>query len=698
MFSIICRLFEFKYLSVFILAFFWFFAVQASANTKADDYFGQGFNLEKNLQIFKARDKFRAAIASAPDNSGYLTHYAWFLLSNGFHEEAASVFGRLLSMVKEKENIYSGLAWNQKMTGRLKASLESYRNVFPLKSSDENLLTAFKEIDQLLHIKTAQKIKDLKSQISKKSGDINLKKALLNAYIEQGELKNAVKTAEEIRDEDGFDMLFRLQLARVFFWNGEKLKSETEYGKLIALSPESAFLYFELAGVLDAQGRLPGAKKLLEKSLQLYPDAAFTKKRLAEVLAKSGKDKEAVKTADSIMPEDGNRLICLMAKARALHFSGHLEDARQAYKTVLCEYPNYSDALWGLSETSIFTGRYQDSQSVMKIWKKLPPDERINKQKQLFDLYTSPALDLKTEYYTNSSDFTRVNAGARYSLYTETDFSINTGYHFSEFFQDGFEDISRNSIFAGGEKYIAESFFIYGELGCNFYDNDRENLTGKLSFFFTPIEKFIAAFKYRHIDIIDTIPEFGDSIYNHVVSIGSVGLNIRSDEYLFYLLYNPAPGVSLAGEYTLGDYSDNNEKQSLMLEAGLKLSHIPYMRIAYTYFYLDYKDAAPVFFERNEAESAYYDPICFETHTLRLEYYKNYSSRLFCGAKCSASYIPKSNGFSEALFLFSSYKLKERISLRLDLRGFYQNRGVDRIGETGYFWAANYILSLRYRF
>ena len=493
MFSIICRLFEFKYLSVFILAFFGFFAVQASANTKADDYFGQGFNLEKNLQIFKARDKFRAAIASAPDNSGYLTHYAWFLLSNGFHEEAASVFGRLLSMVKEKENIYSGLAWNQKMTGRLKASLESYRNVFPLKSSDENLLTAFKEIDQLFHIKTAQKIKDLKSQISKKSGDINLKKALLNAYIEQGELKNAVKTA------------------------------------------------------------------------------------------------------DSIMPEDGNRLICLIAKARALHFSGHLEDARQAYKTVLCEYPNYSDALWGLSETSIFTGRYQDSQSVMKIWKKLPPDERINKQKQLFDLYTSPALDLKTEYYTNSSDFTRVNAGARYSLYTETDFSINTGYHFSEFFQDGFEDISRNSIFAGGEKYIAENFFIYGELGCNFYDNDRKNLTGKLSFFFTPIEKFIAAFKYRHIDIIDTIPEFGDSIYNHVVSIGSVGLNIRSDEYLFYLLYNPAPGVSLAGEYTLGDYSDNNEKQSLMFEAGLKLSHIPYMRIAYTYFYLDYKDAAPVF-------------------------------------------------------------------------------------------------------
>ena len=669
-----------------------------SANTKADKYFGQGLNLEKNLQMFMARDKFRAAIASAPDNSGYLTHYAWFLLSNGFHEEAASVFDRLLSMVDEKENFYSGLAWNQKMTGRLKASLESYKNIFPLKSSNENLSVAFKEIDQFLYIKTAQKIKNFKSQISKKPRDINSKKALFNAYIEQGELKNAIKTAEEIRDEDGFDMLFRLQLARVFFWNGEKLKSEIEYGQLIALSPESAFLYFELAGVLDAQGRFAGAEKLLEKSLQLYPDAAFTKKRLAEVLAKSGKGKEAVKTANSIMHEDGNRLICLMAKARALHFSGHLEKARRVYKTVLSEYPNYSDAMWGLSETSIFTGRYQDSQRIITIWKKLPPDERINKQKQLFDLYTSPALDLKTEHYTNSSDFTRINAGAEYSLYTETDFSINTGYHFSEFFQDGFEDIFRHSIFAGAEKYLAEYFFISGELGCNFYDNDKKNLTGKLSFSFTPSEKFIAAFKYRHIDIIDTIPAFGESIYNHVVTIGSVGLNIRSDEYLFYLLYNPVPWVSLAGEYTLGDYSDNNEKQSLMLEAGLKLENIPCMRIAYTYFYLDYKDPAPVFFERNEAESAYYDPISFETHTLRLEYCKNYSSRLFCGAKCSASYIPKSNGFSEALFLFSSYKFKEQISLRLDLRGFYQNRGVDRVGETGYFWATNYVLSLRYRF
>lgn len=668
------------------------------ANTKADKYFGQGLDLEKNLRIFKARDKFRSAIASAPDNSGYLTHYAWFLLSNGFHGEAVSAFDKLLLMVDEKDNFYSGLAWNQKMTGRLKASLESYRNVFPIKSSDENLPAAFAEINRLLHIKTAQKIKNLKSQISKKPEDINLKKTLFNAYIEQGELKNAIKTAEKIRDKDGFDMLFRLQLARVFFWNGEKIKSEIEYRKLISLSPEGAFLYFELAGVLDAQGKFVKAEKLLEKSLQLYPDAAFTKKRLAEVLAKSGKDREAIKTANSIIPEDGNRLICLMAKARALHFSGHLEDARRVYKIVLKEYPHYKEALWGLSETSIFTGRYQDSQRVMKIWEKLPGDERINKQKQLFDLYTSPALGLKTEYYTNSSDFTRVNAGVEYSLYTETDLSINTGYHFSEFLQDGFEDIFRHSIFAGGEKHIAENFFIYGELGCNFYDNDRENLTGELSFFFTPAEKFIAAFKYRHIDIIDTIPEFGESIYNHVVTIGAVGLNIRSDEYLFYLLYNPAPGVSLAGEYTLGDYSDNNKKQSLMLEAGLKFSHIPYMRIAYTYFYLDYKDPAPIFFERNEAESAYYDPISFETHTLRLEYCKNYSSRLFCGAKCSASYIPKSNGFSEALFLFSSYKLKERISLRLDLRGFYQNRGVDRVGETGYFWATNYILSLRYRF
>lgn len=694
----LCWLPAFRYLFVSIFICFLCITAQVSANTKADKDFSQGLDLEKKLRIFKARDKFRAAIASAPDNSGYLTHYAWFLLSNGFHGEAASVFNKLLPIVKDKEDLYSGLAWNQKMTGRLTASLESYKNVFPLKSSDENLPAAFKEIDQFLHIKTTQKIKNLKAQISKKPVDINLKKALFNAYVEQGELKNAIKTAEEIRDKDGFDMLFRLQLSRVFFWNGEKLKSETEYRKLIALSPESAFLYFELAGVLDAQGKSVKAEKLLKKSLQFYPDAAFTKKRFAEVLAKSGNGKEAVKTANSIMPEDGNRLICLMAKARALHFSGHLEKARRVYKTVLSEYPNYSDALWGVSETSIFTGRYQDSKRIMKIWQKFQSDERINKQKQLFDQYTSPALNLKTEYYTNSSDFTRVNAGAEYSLYTETDFSINTGYHFSEFFQDGFEDISRHSIFTGGEKYFAKNFSIYGELGCNFYDNDRENITGELSFFSTPAENFIAAFQYRHIDIIDTIPEFGESIYNHVVTIGSVGLNIKSNEYLFYLLYNPVSGVSLAGEYTLGDYSDNNIKQSLMFEAGLKLAYIPCIRIAYTYFYLDYKDPAPIFFERNEAESAYYDPICFETHTLRLEYCKNYSSRLFFGAKCSVSYIPKSDSFSEALFLFSSYKLQEQISIRLDLRGFYQNRGVDRVGETGYFWANNYILSLRYRF
>ncbi|MBL7031820.1 MAG: tetratricopeptide repeat protein, partial [Nitrospira sp.] len=49
--------------------------------------------------------------------------------------------------------------------------------------------------------------------------------------------------------------------------------------------PNSAFLLYEYAGILEADGRLDEALITLETSLSIYPDAAVTKRRYAEVLA-----------------------------------------------------------------------------------------------------------------------------------------------------------------------------------------------------------------------------------------------------------------------------------------------------------------------------------------------------------------------------------------------------------------------------
>ncbi len=182
------------------------------------------------------------------------------------------------------------------------------------------------------------------------------------------------------------------------------------------------------------------------------------------------------------------------------------------------------------------------------------------------------------------------------------------------------------------------------------------------------------------------------------MTIGSIGLNIKSNDYKFYLIYSPLPRVSLSGELVLGDYSDGNTKQSLLLEAGYQVKSIPYFRIAYNYFYLDYKYPAGLFTEGNSSESAYWDPIDFKSHSLRLEFHDNYRKHLLYGSETTISFIPKSEGLSYSIFIFASHNFTKQLALRLDGRWFKQDRGVDRIGETGLFWADNYNMSFQYRF
>ena len=259
--------------------------------------------------------------------------------------------------------------------------------------------------------------------------------------------------------------------------------------------------------------------------------------------------------------------------------------------------------------------------------------------------------------------------------------------------------MSRHTVFAEADSVIFKGARISGRVGENLYDNDVNNLNGTISLQLDPSEKFTAVLSYEHLDIIDKEQPFlGNPIYNHVVTIGSVGLNIRTNDYSAWLNYRPFERVYLTGEWVYGDYSDGNRKQSYMLESGYILKRTPRVRLSYNYFYLDYQNPAPVYTENQQRQSAYYDPINFEVHTLRLEYRNETSRRFSYGAEEAVSFIPKSNGFSNSFFVFGAVEFNKNHKLRLDGRIFYQNKGIDRIGKTGYFDAKNVSLSYEYRF
>lgn len=663
------------------------------ANTVAYETFKQGLELEQQYQIFQARDKFIEAIVLEPENEGYLAHYGWFLHYHGFAEEAVTIFSKLLPLAEDKKPVYAGLAWNLKRIGMFEESLEAYAKIYKITTSEQNIRTAFENIKWQMHYDNLAKIISLKTKTQNTSNLISL----FNAYVDQNELDNAIKTAELLQSVNGLETRTRLQYARVLSWHGKKRLAETEYRKLIAGSPGSAFLLFEIGGILQDDGRLSESVKVLEKSLSIYPDASVTKKRLSEVLAQLGMSGKAINMASSIDQAAPFRLTGLLARARAFHFSGRLKDARTVYQTILDEYPYNSDALWGMTETSIYTGKQKSAKSAISKWQDTQPDQRLKEQKENLIIYNAPVLKLRAEHYTNSSDFTRNNFGSKLGFYAGTDFRLNADYIYSEFLQDGFRDITRSTILLKGEKHISERFILSGGIAGNFYKNNNNNLNADISLLYRHSNKLTSKVAYRHFDIIDTVSPFSNTIYSYVVTIGAVGLNIKSDDYKFYLQYDPASRVSMFGELIYGNYSDGNKKRTVLIEGGYKIFNTPSLRAVYDYFYLDFKYPSKIFSEGSKSESAYWDPINFESHTLRLDFHNNYNKYLLYGAEIGASYIPKSRGIATSLFLLASYRLTDRLSLRLDVRWFDQNKSIDRVGETGRFWANNYNILFKYR-
>ena len=670
----------------------------ASANTGAYERFKQGLELEQELMVFEARDTFRDAIEMDPSNIGYLDHYGWFLHIHGFAEEAVAVFKKALQSAEDKASMTEGFEWNLKAIGQQRyyrpadgsidksevtAPTPAFSSEKPLSDTDDPYL---------------EKVRKLKLKISESPDTKALKKDLINIYVKHNKLDNAIQTAEDLRSDNALDKPTQLQLARVLHWNGNNHQSEIEYRSLIKESPDSAFLHYELAGILEADGRFDEALNTLERSISIYPDAAVTKRRYAEVLAQMGRVDEAAKAASSIDPVKSARLTGLLARARSLHFSDRLTEAQKAYQTVLNEYPYNTDALWGMTETSINTGRYKSARVALAKWEEAGQDPRLEKQKRLLALLP-PVLEAQVEYYTNASDFTRINYGADYSFNTGPELRLKTGYYSSEFSQDGFKDVTRHTLFIEAKKPVSEKVHLSGRLALKKYDNNNNtNINGNVAMQFLHSRDFTSEIEYRHFDTIDTVLSFRNTLNSYVVTIGSVGLDIQSNDYKLYLSYGLTPRVSLSGELVHGEYSDGNTKHSLWFEAGYQISNAPDLRVAYDYFYLDFKNPASTFSEGTQSETAYWDPINFDSHTLRLEYRDDYNKYLSYGAKVALSFIPKSQGTAKALSIFGLYKIREHIFLQLDARWFDQDKGIDRVGETGHWWANNYNISLQYRF
>lgn len=670
--------------------------VAVSANERAYAVFQEGVVLESALNLFEARDTFRAAIAMDASNVGFHEHYAWFLHFNGFPEEAVAVFSTALSLKPSDPDLSKGKAWNLKAVGRLPESLAIYKNILAMNSSPDDTASASTELKMLLSAENDKKIILLEQRCAQSPDDQEASRELFRTLAYLGRFPESLAVGERLLARIPHDMPLQLEYARVMSWSGQREKSVEMYQQLLSRSPDNPFLMLELATVLADGGRLEESLKLLERARELRPDSPRIARAEAEVLARLGKGAEAVSRADAVKNVEYEGLERALARARSRHFSGLLEEAVQEYSAALTLYPYHPELLQGLSECALYTGANGVAADALTAWKAASPgDSRLEVFEPSIRKTEAPKLKGEFQYYGNSSDFTRINAGISGESRFNRDLSLFADAYLSRFIQSGYRDVHRESLAAGMRYRFLPRFEVSGRVGGNIYGHASDSVTAMAGVItrFTP--GWHLAMAWERMDIIDTEPVFGNAIYNHVVTMGAVGSRIKSDEYSLYVQRDLLSGrLALSGKATIGDYSDGNLKQTRNAGVSYRLYNEPRMTAGYQYFFLDYRDPAPAYNEGIYSTSAYYDPLNLEVHTLFLDISHQFSKTVRGGIEPRISYVPKSDGTAYALFGSLESDFGKHVSAKLSGRFFYQDKGVDRQATSGHFTAQEIIAAI----
>lgn len=685
--------------AIIVLVLLWGTLATGLAADDAYSQFKVGITQEHELEVFKARETFQQVVGVDPTNTGYREHFAWFLHRNGFAEEAVMQFRALLVSSPGNNAYLRGLGWNEWQVGRHDAALAAYRQLFNLPVAGADQRPAFTKIRELLGQENREAVRRLQDELTAHPADRALRVKLVQAYLDAGMFPEARKLAEGLLQEPPADLSMQLSLVQALSWGGQHQEAAENMKQLVATHPDNAFMQLKLGRLLIAAGKRAEAAPHLNRAVALNGRSAEAHKELAEHLAITGNAAEAMALANKIADTPEDALTSKLARARVRHFSGSLHEAQPIYRQILATYPQNREALWGLTETLVYTGAHAAAAEVMTQWELgAAADERFALQKHRLNAATAPLLGIRTNYYGNSADFLRMDAGVDGRLHLTNNFTLLPAYVFSRFSQQGFSDIQRHAVSLNAEYRPGKSFSAGAGLGLSHLDSGQQRLSSNVALTLALGPGGEVGIAHDHRAIIDTEPSFGNPIYNYVVTLGALGRRIYTDDYTLSLKQELGERFVAWGKLTHGDYADGNRKGSRTLGVDFLPLRTTGPTISYTYFYLDYARPAPAYSEGDAVISAYFDPIDLEVHTIGISTSRSMTESMRLGGEWRASYIPKSSGIANSLFGHISLRIAQTQTIRLDARLFHQDKGVTRTGIGGHFSAFNVLLAYEYTF
>lgn len=653
--------------------------------------------LERHLLIFQAADVLESAAAQGDSTTpGLLEFRAWFHHRYEFREEAVAAFEHLQNEKPWDFGIHEMLGWNRRALGQSSRALEHLLQVYQVTSDPITEAARFERIVTMSREKLRRDIDAAQAALATAPDDSQLQRRLLELHQYAANHEQVIELSDRMLRDHPNDDLVRLARATALERSRRLDDAAAAFAELIAAHPDSAYLWYRLGRVQQTAPSNGAAIESLERARELHADSIYIRRRLAELRAAEGQTSEAFAVLPREHETGGRSLEARLGRAHAHHFSGDLVSAIPIYRGILHDYPDNAEAVHGLSEALVYTGRYRESAAVIHRAENAGQIQTVHQMRELYRQQTAPRLNVFGSAYLNSSDFHRYDAGLHASGRAAPDLKLEGGYQFSRFVQKGFTSLDRHFVWAGAEFDLTDSLTIIARLGGTFYDNSNENLYARAGARWRAADNLTLSFDYERLDVAD-IETGGDFLIFNQATIGAPALGLDAHQFspAFHFTHDR---FDWHGKFAWADFSDGNQRRSWWTEVLYRLWNEPQFHVGYSYYYLDLANPAPLFTQNFNSVTAYFDPIDFEAHTLILRLSDEICERWRLGIEERVSYIPKADGLGSGTFVFLSHELSDRVNLRADVRFFHQSKSITRSGPAGEFNAAQFVLGLEVTF
>jgi len=637
--------------------------------------FENGLEAEKSLQLYEARDHFRAAVKESPDTPGVAEHMAWFLYLNGFHDEECVALFRLVGP-----------------KGQDPAVMEM----------------AAKQVERELGLRVAMSEAEKAEQ--KSFQEAQLQKAVMGsdaerggALVDAGKLAEGIQLLESAVKSDPENLPLQLKLARALYWSGKKAEADHAYARLLRKQPNNPALLYERAGVVASEDQLDRARSLLAAAEKARPgDTRILLERAR--IESLGYDREATLAAlDRIPAKDQDSAQVWLGRGRADHGLGQFAAAAESYQKALEKAPHLEEAANRLSECHLRRGDFGAADEMISDWQNRERGLDWTIRQDLYAELTDPRMGASFASYSNSVQYLELDFGLYGNFRPIPEVEIRPSVVNSLFQQIGFSNIDRQGglveVNARPDDWVAVS----GNVGLNGYTNDWLSTVGGVSAEFFPVHWLDLGVGVNYFDLIDFQPPFGVGIYDLVTTIGGVGNRVTSTQGNLQARLRPYAGWELFARTRLASFSDANTFQDNLVQAAYTFrNQQPRVTASYNYYYMSLLNPARNYqpIAGGITTPSYYDPDALNINSWKVEVVGKPADWVEMGGEGYLYNIMENGGFGQSVFIFTKFELDgPENTLRLDGRYFTQNRGLTRNDTPGgSFNALNFLLTYEHRF